>query len=139
GDPFRVAHAGGKGQQYARHRYDQGKDQQKSARCGPHVQNRGWMRHQSSVGSLPPPTGACACSVVEPVVSNSRSNSATAKAVAEKATTTPVMTNACGTGSLPNPTTAPLRATAPKTRNTPLPSKLKAMIFRSGWGLVISP
>jgi hypothetical protein len=69
----------------------------------------------------------------------SRSNSATASAVAEKATTIPVMTSACGTGSLPNPAAAPLRATTPKNRKTPVPRRLKARIFRSGCGFVIMP
>ena len=83
--------------------------------------------------------GASARSVAEPVAWNSRSSSATARAVAEKATTIPVMTSACGTGSPPNPAAAPLRATTPKSRNTPLPSRLKARILRSGWGFTIRP
>ena len=60
-------------------------------------------------------------------------------AVAAKATTTPVMTSACGTGSPPNPAAAPLRATTPNTKKTPVPRRLKATILRSGWGCTIRP
>ena len=37
----------------------------------------------------------------------------------------PVITIACGTGSADSPAAAPLRATMPKTRKTPLPIRLK--------------
>ena len=86
-------------------------------------------------GRCPRAVARASRSVAEPVASNSRSSSATASAVAEKATTIPVMTSACGTGSPPKPAAAPLRATTPNSRNTPLPSRLKARILRSGWGL----
>ena len=56
-------------------------------------------------------------------------------AVAEKATTMPVMTSACGTGSAPSPAAAPRRAMTPNSRNTPLPRRLKARILRSGCGI----
>ena len=46
----------------------------------------------------------------------------------------PVMTSACGIGSPPNPAAAPRRATTPKSKNTPAPSKLNARTLRSGWG-----
>src|SRR5437868_1761189 len=49
------------------------------------------------------------------------------------------MTIACGTGSPPTPTAAPLRATTPNNRNTPPPIKLKARILRSGWGCTVRP
>ena len=77
--------------------------------------------------------------MAEPVAWNNRSSSATARAVAEKATTIPVITSACGTGSPPNPVAAPLRATTPNSTNTPLPTRLKARIFRNGCGFVITP
>ena len=53
----------------------------------------GLDKDQSPVGSVPAP-GASARSVAEPVAWNSRSNSTIARAVAEKATTIPVMTSA---------------------------------------------
>ena len=61
-----------------------------------------------------------------PVSSWSRRIRATASALAAKATTMPVITSACGTGSKGKPAAAPLRATMPNTRKTPLPIKLKA-------------
>jgi len=54
-----------------------------------------------------------------------------------KATTIPVMTSACGTGSPPNPAAAPLRATTPKNRNTPPPNRRPSILSercRSGPG-----
>ena len=55
-----------------------------------------------------------------------------ALALAAKATTIPVITIACGTGSACNPAAAPFRATMPNTRKTPLPIRLNARILRSG-------
>jgi len=54
------------------------------------------------------------------------------RALAAKATTIPVITIACGTGSACNPAAAPFRATMPNTRKTPLPIRLNARILRSG-------
>jgi len=84
-------------------------------------------------------SGASVESVTEPLSSNSRRSSATASAVAENATTMPVISSACGTGSPAMPAAAPLRATAPSRTNTPLPITLNARILRSGCGLTISP
>src|SRR5262249_6494492 len=78
-------------------------------------------------------------SVVDPQISNSRSSKATDSAVAQKATTMPVMTSACGTGSAAKPAAAPLRATIPNSRKTPLPSRLKPSSLRSGWGWTRRP
>src|SRR5262249_8638224 len=130
-DPFDLAPAGREGEQHAHQGHDKHKHQQEPAR-GRRVQNRGRMRHHAALGSVFALGGASARRVAEPVTWNSRSNSATARAAAAKATTIPGMTSAWGTGSPPNPEAAPLRATTPKTRNTPLPSRLKARILRSG-------
>ena len=62
-----------------------------------------------------------------------------ATALAAKATTIPVITIACGTGSDGNPAAAPLRATMPNTRKTPLPITLNARILRSGSELTMRP
>ena len=78
-------------------------------------------------------------SVAWPVSWNSRSSNAIARAVAAKATTRPVITSACGTGSLFNPAPAPRRAMTPNSRKTPLPSRLNAKILRSGRGSTIRP
>ena len=75
---------------------------------------------------------ASGLSVTWPVSSNSRNTRATASALAAKATTMPVITIACGTGSACNPAAAPFRATMPNTRKTPLPIRLNARILRSG-------
>jgi hypothetical protein len=91
------------------------------------------------VGSVPGLPDASVLRVAEPATSNSRSKSAIARAVAEKATTMPVMTSACGIGSPPKPAAAPRRATTPKNKNAPPPSRLKARTLRSGWGLAIRP
>src|SRR5262249_58775231 len=120
-DPFGPASAGGEGEQYAYHRHDHRQHQQKPTACRHLIQDWRWMRHQGSVGSVParadePGSGRVSSariielprwplasfaspalamesrSEAEPVDSNRRSSSATAKAVAEKATTTPVMT-----------------------------------------------
>ena len=80
-----------------------------------------------------------ALSVVDPVALKNCSRSATASAVPAAATTIPVMTSACGTGSPLNADTAPLRATTPNNRNTPLLRRLKARILRSGCGLAMTP
>ena len=47
----------------------------------------------------------------------------------------PVITSACGTGSAAKPAAAPLRATMPNSRKTPLPSRLKPRSLRSGCGM----
>src|SRR5262245_54931081 len=126
-----MATAGGEGEQHAGHRDDDRQHQQKSARRR-RLQNEGGGGHHASAGSAASARSrASARSVAEPVAWNSRSSSATDRAVAAKATTMPVMTSACGTGSPPNPDAAPRRATTPKNTNTPLPSRLKATILRS--------
>jgi hypothetical protein len=89
--------------------------------------------------AAPALAAASARSVAAPAAWNSRSSNATARAVAEKATTIPVMTSACGTGSPPNPAAAPRRATMPKNKNAPAPRRLKARIFLRGCGWVIRP
>ena len=76
---------------------------------------------------------------VRPVSAESRKMSATASALAAKATTIPVMTMACGTGSKRRPAAAPRRATMPKTRKTPLPIRLNASNLRRGCGWRMRP
>ena len=95
-----------------------------------HIRKLGWIRHHSWMESVALPATVSALSVSDPVSSKSRSKSATASAVPAAATTIPVMTSACGTGSPLNAVPAPLRATTPKNRKTPLLRRLKARIFR---------
>jgi hypothetical protein len=64
-------------------------------------------RHASAGLAASARSRASARSVAEPVAWNSRKSSAIARAVAAKATTIPVMTSACGTGSPPKPAAAP--------------------------------
>src|SRR5262249_4544694 len=118
--------------QHARHRHDQRQDQQESTGRRHRVEDRSRMRHQASLVASPTAGEASTCSVAEPVAWNSRSSSATAMAVAEKAPTMPGMTTAGGPVSAPTPAAAPVRATTPKNTNAPLPSRLKPSILRSG-------
>jgi len=111
-------------------RHDERQDEQETAR-----RRRFRKGDRQAGGSL----GSGAASVAAPVASCRRWTRATASAVAEKATTIPVMTSACGTGSPPMPSAAPRRATTPKSRKTPLPIRLNARILRSGCGLTIRP
>ena len=85
--------------------------EQQPAGCG-----HGLDRH--ALARAPGPLSAAGggesdASVVDLVSSNRRSSTVTASAVAEKATTMPVMSNACGTGSPPMPAAAPRRAMTP--------------------------
>jgi hypothetical protein len=59
--------------------------------------------------------------------------------VAAKATTMPVMTMACGTGSPLKPAPAPRRAMTPNSRKMPPPSRLKARMRRSGSACSTTP
>src|SRR5262249_12373826 len=136
-DPVNVTPTAGEGEQHGRKRDDDREHEQIRRRH--RAQQRSRIGHQASLGSVLMAASRSARNVAEPATWNSRSNSATASAVAEKATTTPVMTRACGTGSAPKPAAAPRRATTPNSRNTLLPSTLKARILRSGCGCVTTP
>src|SRR5215510_9765832 len=101
-----------------------------------HVVNWHRMQHLNARSSASALVGASSVSVTVPVAWNNRSSSATARAVAENATTMPVISKPCGTGSPAKPAAAPRRAIAPNNRNTPLPITLKARSLRSGCGFV---
>jgi energy-converting hydrogenase Eha subunit H len=137
GNAFRMTATKHERQQYTGNRQDDRQHEQEPARrrC------EGIDRHRHSV-SFPLPGGlvhASDRSVTRPVSSKSRSTKAIASALAAKATTMPVITIDCGTGSAGNPAPAPLRAMMPNSKKTPLPIRLKARILRSGWGLVMRP
>src|SRR5271165_1179212 len=111
--------------------------QQRSARRPRKSRRR--LDHEALAPSPGGLAGASGSSVTLPVSSWSRRIRATASALAAKATTMPVITIACGTGSKGKPPAAPLRATMPNTRKVPLPIRLKARILRSGCGLTMRP
>src|ERR1700733_8500271 len=136
-DPFGAPTADEKRQQHANNRQEDRQRQQASAR---RRRDGGRIhRHPASAPSSGGFVQASGFNVTWPVSSNSRNTRATASALAANATTMPVITIACGTGSACNPTAAPFRATMPNTRKTPLPIRLNARIFRKGWGLATRP
>jgi len=136
-DPFRLASSKQKREQHAEGRQEDCKREQAAGR---RRRDGGGIRRPSasapSPGGFVPPSGLSVARLVSP---NSRNTRATASALAAKATTMPVITIACGTGSDGNPAAAPLRATMPNTRKTPLPITLNARILRSGSGVAMRP
>ena len=104
-NPFRPPPADEKRQQHAESGQEDRQRQQASAR---RRRDRGGASRHSAPA---PPSGGLAqasgFNVAWPVSSNSRNTRATASALAAKATTIPVMTIACGTGSACNPAAAP--------------------------------
>src|SRR4029077_14458223 len=114
-------------QQHADDRHDDGQHEQVPAPRGREGERH--RQHQVSTPLSGVFAAASGLSVVRPVSWKSRSSNATASAVAEEATTMPVMPIACGTGSAAKPAAAPLRAMMPNIRKTPLPRMLKARIL----------